>query len=136
MYKIQGKEIKEVPYAKYLGVTISHNLTWSEHIKQITNKANRTKGFLQRNLHNCPPETKSKCYKAMIKPILDYAAAIWSPHTQKDINTIERSQRQAARFVFNNYSTYAASVSQMLSNQPQLAITCTLQTGTKGNYDI
>ena len=51
----------------------------------------------------------------MIKPILDYAAIVWSPHTQKDINTIERSQRQAARFVFNNYSTYA-SVSQMLTN--------------------
>jgi len=51
----------------------------------------------------------------MVKPILDYAATVWSPHTQKDINTIERSQRQAARFVFNNYSNYA-SVSEMLTN--------------------
>ena len=33
-YKIQSKEIKELVHAKYLGVTISHNLTWSEHIKQ------------------------------------------------------------------------------------------------------
>jgi len=67
-YKIQDKEIKEVAHVKYLGVTISHNLTWSKHIKQITNKANRTKGFLQRNLHNCPSETKNKCYKVMVKP--------------------------------------------------------------------
>ena len=96
-----------------MGVTISHNLTWSEHIKQVTSKANRTKGFLQRNLHNCPPETKTKCYKAMVKPILDYAAMVWSPHTQKDINTTERSQRQAARFVLNKFSIYA-SVLQML----------------------
>jgi len=80
-YKIQNNEIKEVSHAKYLGVTISHNLTWSEHIKQVTSKANRTKGFLQLNLPNCPPETKSKCYKAMVKPILDYAAMVWSPHT-------------------------------------------------------
>jgi len=35
--------------------------------------------------------------KAMIKPILDYTATVWSPHTQKDINAIEK--RQAARFV-------------------------------------
>ena len=81
-YKIQTKNIKEVAHAKYLGVTISHNLTWSEHIKQITNKANRTKGFLQRNLHNCPLEIKSNCYKAMVKPILDYAAIIWSTHAK------------------------------------------------------
>jgi len=81
-YKIHNKVIKEVAHARYLGATISHNLTWPEHIKQVTSKANRTKGFLQRNLHNCPPEIKSKCYKAMVKPILDYTATVWSPHTK------------------------------------------------------
>ena len=75
------------------------------HIKQITNKAN-SNGFLQHNLHNCPLEIKSNCYKAMVNPIiLDYAAIMWSPHTQKGyISMIERSQRQAARFVMNNFS--------------------------------
>ena len=121
-YYIQKKEIKEVIHAKYLDVTLSHNLPWSEHIKQITSKANRTKGFLQRNLHKCPSTTKSNCYKAMVKPILEYAAVIWSPHTQRDINMIERSQIQAARFVMNNFSSYA-SVTQMLTslNWPTLA---------------
>jgi len=119
-YTVQSKEIKEVAHAKYLGVTISHNITWSEHIKQITNKTNRTKGFLQHNLHNCPSETKvNVSYKAMVKPIL---SIIWSPHTQKDINAIERNKRQAARFVMNDFSTYA-SVTQMLTdlNWPTLA---------------
>ena len=51
----------------------------------------------------------------MVKPILDYTATVRSPHIQKDINTVERSQRQAARFVLNNFSTYA-SVLQMLTN--------------------
>ena len=57
----------------------------------------------------------------MVKPILEYAA-IWSPHTQRDINMIERSQRQAARFVMNNFSSYA-NVTQMLTslNWPTLA---------------
>ena len=36
--------------------------------------------------------------KAMVKPILEYAAVIWSPYTQRDVNMIERSQRQAAIF--------------------------------------
>ena len=58
----------------------------------------------------------------MVKPILEYAAVIWSPHIQRDINMIERSQRQAARFVMNNFSLYA-SVTQMLIslNWPTLA---------------
>ena len=71
-YNIQGETIREVTHAKYLGVTIDQHLSWSEHIKQITNKAYKVKGFLQRNLYSCPPSVKSNCYKALIKPILDY----------------------------------------------------------------
>ena len=58
----------------------------------------------------------------MVKPMLEYATVIWSPHTQRDINMIERSQRQTARFVMNNFSPYA-SVTQMLTslNWPTLA---------------
>ena len=33
-------------------------------------------------------------YKAMVKPILDYAAMVWSPHIQKNINDIERNQNK------------------------------------------
>ena len=121
-YNVQNKPIKEVNHAKYLGVTISQNLSWSEHIKQITSKANRTKGFLQRNLHNCTPTIKDRLYKAMVKPIIEYAAVVWAPYTKRDIDMIERTQRQAARFVTSNYSRYA-SVTQMLTdlNWPTLA---------------
>ena len=40
---------------------------------------------------------------------------MWAPYTQSNINAIEAVQRRAARFVFNNYSTYA-SVSNMIAN--------------------
>ena len=45
-YFIQNEIIREVTYANYLGVTIDQNLKWSEHFKQITNKADRVHGFL------------------------------------------------------------------------------------------
>ena len=40
---------------------------------------------------------------------------VWVPYTQSNNNAIEAVQRRAARFVFNNYSTYA-SVSNMIAN--------------------
>ena len=43
--------IHEVTHAKYLGVVIDSKLSWSEHIKQVTNRANKVKGFLQRHLY-------------------------------------------------------------------------------------
>ena len=75
-YLIQNEIIREVTYAKYLGVTIDQNLKWSEHVKQITNKANSVHGFLQRNLYSCPMSTKINCHKALVKPVLDYAAIL------------------------------------------------------------
>ena len=114
-YTLYDTVVQEVTHTKYLGLTIDSKLSWSERIRQITNKANSIKGFLQRNLHSCPISVKMSCYKSLIKPILEYACMVWDPYTQKDILAIESVQRRCARFVYNNYSSYA-SVTNMLQN--------------------
>ena len=48
--------------------------------------------------------TKINCFKALVKPILDYAAIVWSPYIQKDVDKVEQVLRHASRFTFNNYS--------------------------------
>ena len=97
-YLIQNEIIREATHAKHLAVTIDQSLKWSEYVKQITNKANSVHGFLRRNLYSCPMSTKINCYKVLVKPVLDYAATVWSPYTQKDIDNVEQVQRHAARF--------------------------------------
>ena len=49
----------------------------------------------------------------IVRPILEYAAIIWSPFTQSAIYKLESAQRKAARFACNNYYRYS-SVSDML----------------------
>ena len=49
-YMIHGKRLKLVDSGKYLGVTLTKNLSWKNHIKIITAKPNNTRLFLQRNL--------------------------------------------------------------------------------------
>jgi len=93
----------EVTYTKYLGVVIDSKLSWSQHVKEVTSKANKVKGFLQRNLHNCPTSVKANCYKFLVKPILEYTYVVWAPQTEKDILSIESVLRHAARFVFIDY---------------------------------
>ena len=66
-------------------------------------------------LSYCSRDLKVKCYQTYIRPIIEYAAVVWSPHTQSDINTVEMLQRIAARFVFNNFSR-SSSVSNMLEH--------------------
>ena len=47
---IHGKRLKLADSAKYLGITLTKNLSWENHIGIITSKTNDTRLFLQRNL--------------------------------------------------------------------------------------
>ena len=69
--------------------------------------------FFQRNFIQCQRDLKVKCYLTCIRPIIEYVATVWSPHTQCNIHSIEMIQRKAARFVFNDFARLS-SVSTML----------------------
>ena len=45
-----------------------------------------------------PRETKAAAYKTLVWPKLEYAARVWMPHHQKEIDRIEKVQRTAARW--------------------------------------
>ena len=66
------------------------------------------------NLHQCPALVKSNCYTSLVRPTLEYAAAVWSPHLRYQIHQIEKVQRSATRFVTNDVS-YHSSVTNMLA---------------------
>jgi hypothetical protein len=114
-YKLHGRVLESVPTAKYLGVTINNNLTWGNHVSNICTKANKTIGFLKRNLNISAPSIKEHAYKTLVRPQVEYACTVWDPHLQKDIDKVEKVQRRAARYVSNNYRR-KASVATMLSN--------------------
>jgi len=49
-YSLHGHILEVESWSKYLGVNISDDLTWRDHIKKTASKANRTVGFLRRNM--------------------------------------------------------------------------------------
>ena len=53
-------------------------------------------------------------YTSIVGPKLEYASASRDPHYKKDISTLERVQRKAARFCLQNFNK-TASVTDMLS---------------------
>lgn len=114
-YTLHGETLESVDCARYLGVSISKDLTWNTHIKEILTKANRTLGFVKRNVKTKNQSVKELAYKTFVRPKLEYASTVWSPYTKKNIDQIEMVQRRAARWVSNRYSSYD-SVSAMLSN--------------------
>ena len=50
-----------------------------------------------------------------IRPILEYAAVVWEPHTRCDIERLEAVERRAVRFVMSDYNyIYYSSVTATL----------------------
>ncbi len=96
-YQLNGHILQQVDNSAYLGVTISDNLKWGTHINNITSKANRTLGFLWRNLKSCPQKLREVAYFALVRSTLEYACAIWDPYYIKDVKKIYMVQRRGAR---------------------------------------
>ena len=53
-YTLEGTVLENIEIIKYIGVTITNDLKWNTHISNVCTKANRTLGFLRRNLYSCP----------------------------------------------------------------------------------
>ena len=48
-YTLEGTVLENVDRIKYLGVTITSDLKWNSHIRNVCSKAKRTLEFLRRN---------------------------------------------------------------------------------------
>ena len=102
-YELHGQNIENVSTTKYLGVNIQDNMQWESHIDSISKKASKTLGFIRHNLKIGNKKTKETAYKALVRPLLEYAAPVWDPYTANEIEALEKIQRRAARWVTNRH---------------------------------
>ena len=90
-----GQLLECVSSYKYLGVHISSDLSWSQHTQHVCMKAVKMIGLLYRNYYQHLPDTMLfQLYMSLVRPHLEYAAAIWSP-SQSDKLLLEKVQKFA-----------------------------------------
>ena len=83
---------------RYLGVTFSSNLTWSEHISNISSKARRQIGLIYRNFYKfLTSASLLRLYKSTVRPLLEYACVVWDLFLIKDTMELEDVQKFALK---------------------------------------
>ena len=102
-YSLHSQKLEHSKSSKYLGVTIAEDMKWNQHIGQVAAKGHRTVGFLRRNFCACSAKAKATTYTTMVRPVLEYASTVWDPSSSDNIKELEKVQRSASRYVFNNY---------------------------------
>ena len=99
-YYLCSTELMRVDSEVDLGVTVTRNLSWNQHIIKIGSKANKMLGLLRRTcplLTNC--DARRTLYISLVKSQVFYATEVWSP-SQSTYKTrpLERIQRRATRW--------------------------------------
>ena len=60
---------------------------------------------------------RKTAYIALVRSVLEYGSVVWDPYLQKDIDKIERVQRNGARFITGDYkSRRDGAVTNMLKD--------------------
>lgn len=88
---------------KNLGVIIDDKLLWHKHIQAVENKVKAILGRLY-FLFKSPAlftSTKLLLYKALVRPILLYAASVWHNVAHSHITKLQTIQNKFLRIILN-----------------------------------
>ena len=92
-------ELEQSDGEKDIGVLVDEHLNFSKHIQTQVNKANSIMGLIRRTYTYLDERSFRYLFQALVRPHLEYAAAVWSPYKIRDIENIENVQRRATRLV-------------------------------------
>ena len=99
-YTIAHCPIKRVNEQRDLGIHISSNATFNEHIYTQICKANKMLGLIQRTVSRDKRLLPTRSlYIMLVRSHLEYASEVWSPKSVTLIKLIERVQRRATHIL-------------------------------------
>lgn len=91
--------LDNVEHHKHLGITISKNLSWSLHVRNILDSVSTMGDVLKKLKYQVDRKSLETIYFTFIRPKLEYGCHIWDNCNTKDSNLLEKFQLDIARTV-------------------------------------
>ena len=98
-HKLGNSILEEVENNPYLGLSISNDLKWTNHIYNICKKVSSTIGLIRRNFDIVQLNVVERLCLTNKIYTLEYGAVIWDSFSQSDIDKIETNSTKTARFI-------------------------------------
>ena len=76
-YELCNEILTTVDNAKYLGITLSDDLSWHRHVCEAAKKANSTLHLISKNLRSCPRAARIIAYTTLVRPKQEYSSTVW-----------------------------------------------------------
>ena len=101
-YTVLDSPVNRSNSQRDLGMSITSDLKWNKQVRDISLKANKMLGFVKRTTHViCNQSVRKALYLTMVRSQLAYGSQVWAPQTVGNIQTIERVQRRATKFILS-----------------------------------
>ena len=97
IYTMNNITVKPTNFIKDLGIIITSDLKWNQHIDYIYNQASVRSYQILKSFKTSKVWTLIKLYTTYVRPKLEYNSSLWSPYLEKDKQRIERVQKQFTR---------------------------------------
>ena len=107
-FLINGKEVENVPYFKFLGILLDESLTWKNHIKMVCNKLSKIVGILNRLKRIYPQQALLSIYNSLFMSHINYGLLLWGAQTE----SVFKPQKNAIRIISG--SEYLAHTEPLL----------------------
>ena len=92
-YQADQQSIMPTQHVRDLGITMSDDGTFTQHITNTTNTATKLTGWILRTFHTRERTCMITLWKALVLPRLEYCCQLWSPHKTGEITKLEALQR-------------------------------------------
>ena len=102
-YLMNNTELNTVDKERDLGVTFDPNLSFVDHVADITKRANMKLGMIKRSFRFLKTKGLMKLYKAIVRPTLEYCNVVYSPNFKREEDLLEKVQQRATR-MFSEFS--------------------------------
>ena len=106
------KQIEEVNSHEHLGVVLSDDCTWHDHLDYIKCKAWNRINVMRKLKFKLDRKSLQIIYFTFIRPLLEYADVVWDNCSQYEVNELEKIQNEAARIVTG--ATKLVSINSLL----------------------
>lgn len=104
---INNTVIKQVRYAKFLGVTIDENLNWDRHICDLKRKLYYSLSTLNRIRHCVPHNLHKDLYYTLFESHLSYCISAWGGVHQSKLDPIHKIQKKVIRILFGDNEAFS-----------------------------
>ena len=116
---IGNEKIVEVATHKVLGVTIDNNLSWTNHVNELTKHVPQKLYQLAKIKHFLNANARKQFVYAHIQPIIDYASTLWDPASANTLKPLVSIHKRALKLTLLKSTSLTTHDYKLLDVLPQ-----------------